>query len=119
MCLAHGFRYELVKGELVQTTLAGSQHGYIAGRLLTFLGHHVLTNQLGEVFATETGFKLESAPDTVRAPDISFIAKSRLPSEAYWPIAPDLVAEIISPHDISQEVQAKVNEYLYRIADLF
>lgn len=83
MCLAHGFRYELVKGELVQTTLAGSQHGYIAGRLLTFLGHHVLTNQLGEVFATETGFKLESAPDTVRAPDISFISKSRLPSEAY------------------------------------
>jgi len=111
-----GFRYELVKGELVQMTPAGGQHGTVAGRLLTFLGHFILTHQLGEVMAAETGYKLVNDPDTVRAPDISFISKDRLPAgpapEGYWPFAPDLAVEVVSPGDTSQEVQAKVSEYL-------
>jgi len=111
-----GFRYELVKGELIQMSPTGAQHGTIAGRLITFLGHFVLTNRLGEVLAAETGFKLESDSDTVRAPDVSFISKDRLPPEqapeGYWPFAPDLAVEVISPGDTSQDVQAKVSEYL-------
>ncbi len=59
---------------------------------------------------------LTSDPDTVRAPNISFVSKDRLPAgpapEGYWPFAPDLIIEVISPGDTSQEVQAKVSEYL-------
>ncbi|HET7091162.1 MAG TPA: Uma2 family endonuclease [Anaerolineae bacterium] len=111
-----GYRYELVEGELVRMTPTGGQHGTVAGRLHTFLGHFVLTNQLGEVLAAETGYKLASDPDTVRAPDVSFIAKGRLPAgqapEGYLPFAPDLAVEVVSPSDTSQDVQAKVSEYL-------
>jgi hypothetical protein len=40
---------------------------------------HVEAHDLGRVYAAETGFKLESDPDTVRAPDVAFIAKHRVP----------------------------------------
>ncbi len=65
-----GFRYELVRGELRQTTPAGYKHGRIVLNISTPLDQHVRANKLGAVFAAETGFKLESGPDLVRAPDV-------------------------------------------------
>lgn len=64
-----------------------------------------------------TGFVLTRAPDTVRAADIGFISASRLsstgiPETGFWPIAPDLAVEVVSPGDSSDDVQAKVEDYL-------
>ena len=70
---------------------------------------------LGAVY-NETGFLLVSDPDTVRAPDASFISRERLnkvgETDGYWPGAPDLVVEVISPNDRYTEVEAKVSEWL-------
>ena len=63
-----GFRYELVKGELRKMAPAGSEHGYAALKLGRLLGNHVDANRLGRVYAAETGFRISSNPDTVRAP---------------------------------------------------
>src|SRR5438046_2213145 len=65
-----------------------------------------LRSGAGGVFAAETGFKLASNPDTVRAPDVAFIAKDRLPSRdtrGYPALAPDLVVEVLSPDDRAGE----------------
>lgn len=109
-------RYELVKGGLIQMSPAGARHGRIAGKLLIQLGAHVETNRSGEVFAAETGFLLSRHPDTVRAPDVSFVAREHIPPEGvpedFWPFAPDLAVEVISPGDTVQEVETKVFEYL-------
>ena len=55
-------------------------------------------------------------PDTVRAPDIAFIRKDHVPrekpKEAYWPGAPDLAVEVVSPGDTVSEVDEKVQEWL-------
>lgn len=111
-----GFRYELVKGELKKMTPTGSKHGAIVARLTTALGQYVEANTLGELFGAETGFKLASNPDTVRAPDIAFIGRKRVPSaglpDKFWSGPPDLAVEVLSPDDTVYEVEEKVDEWL-------
>jgi Uma2 family endonuclease len=67
------FRYELVKGELITMSPAGSEHGAVIMNLAVPLGQYIKANKLGIAFGAETGFKLATDPDTVRAPDISFV----------------------------------------------
>lgn len=111
-----GFRYDLVKGELRKMTPPGSEHGALTARLTVALGHHVEVNNLGVVFGAETGFKLASNPDTVLGPDLSFVSNERIPATgipiAYWPGAPDLAVEVISPGNTRREMEEKISEYL-------
>jgi Uma2 family endonuclease len=106
-----GDRYELVKGELRMMSPSGRRHGRVAMKLGVLLGRHVLDRGLGEVYAAETGFLLSRDPDTVRAPDVAFIAESRLQGMdeeiGYLPLAPDLVGEVVSPTDSFSQVQEK------------
>jgi len=111
-----GFRYELVGGELRKMTPAGNVHGRIAMRVAWPLAQHVEENQLGTVYAAETGFKLARDPDTVRSPDVAFVSRARIEAvgevEGYWPEAPDLAVEVISPGDSYVEVEEKVFDWL-------
>ena len=110
------FRYELVKGELIKMPPAGFDHGVVIMNLGAPLTQHVKTNQLGVVCGAETGFVIERDPDTVRAPDIAFVRRERLPQtgrpKAFWPGAPDLAVEVVSPGDTFEEVEEKVAEWL-------
>ena len=96
-----GFRYELVRGEVRKMTPAGNEHGKIAMRVAWRLAQHVEDHGLGSVYAAETGFRLASDPDTVRAPDAAFVCQARLDAvgavAGYWPGAPDLAVEVVSP----------------------
>lgn len=111
-----GFRYELVRGELRRMTPAGSVHGRIAMNFGTALNNHVKAHDLGTVYAAETGFRLTDDPDTVRAPDVAFVSRGRIEAvgevEGYWPGAPDLAVEVISPADSHVEVEEKVFDWL-------
>ena len=113
--VADGSRYELSKGELVPMTPVGIPHSAIVMRLGKFLSIHVDENRLGLV-GTEGGFKLHKNPDTVRAPDIAFISRTRLEPEgipeAFADFPPDLAVEVLSPGDTASEVARKVDEYL-------
>jgi len=108
-------KFELVRGELIEMSPPGGTHGSTAVRLSMRLQRFVEEHQLGEVMV-ESGFRLASNPDTVRGPDISFLAKGRIPSTGlpagFISGAPDLAVEIVSPGDTASEVQDKVQEYL-------
>jgi Uma2 family endonuclease len=111
-----GFRYELVEGDLRKMTPAGGDHGRIALRIGASLLHHVEANDLGAAYGAETGFRLASKPDTVRAPDAAFVHKERAgelgQSPGYVPGAPDLVVEVVSPGDTYGEVEDKVLDWV-------
>jgi Uma2 family endonuclease len=111
-----GLRRELVRGEVRVMTPAGSQHGRLAMQIGIRLGAYVAEQGLGTVYAAETGFKLASDPDTVRAPDVAFVTRDRADAvgdtEKYWPGAPDLAVEVLSPDDRYHEVDEKVAEWL-------
>lgn len=106
---------ELVKGEVIHMTPAGAEHGDIAAELLYRIKSHVEGRNLGKVYAAETGFIIARNPDTVRAPDVAFVRTARLPPgplRGYFPGAPDLAVEVISPSDLHSDVLAKVDEWL-------
>ena len=93
--------HELIKGELLTMPPPGDLHGAVTMNLAGLLFIHVRANNLGIMRAAETGFKLESNPDTVLAPDIAFIASDRAgpPVAGYRDGAPDLVVEVMSQWD--------------------
>lgn len=108
-----GSRYELVRGELRKMSPAGSKHGRVAARILIRLGTFVEQHGLGVVYAAETGFVLGRSPDTVRAPDVAFVRAERVVNaDGFYPAAPDLAVEVLSPSDSFSEVQEKTHEWL-------
>lgn len=106
---------ELIRGRLVVREPPGTAHGRMAANLCYLIAHHVRRHHPGIVFGQDTGFKIESKPDTVRAPDVAFLSRERaslIPRRGYAALSPDLLAEIVSPDDSRGEVVAKVGGWL-------
>jgi Uma2 family endonuclease len=108
-------RVELVRGALVVREPAGYTHGRVAMNLAIRLGAFLEGTGLGQLVAAETGFTLTRRPDTVRAPDLAFIRRARLPDPeptGFPDLAPDLVVEVRSAGDRPGELLAKVADWL-------
>lgn len=107
---------ELVRGELVPVmTPAGEQHGALAAFLTIEIGTFVRAHNLGRVYV-EVGYKLFSAPDTVRGPDVSYVSAGRRPRpkprRGFIRGTPDLAIEIVSSEKPVARVTAKALEYV-------
>ena len=110
-----GKQVELVRGRLVVREPPGTWHGVIAANLTCLMGDFVRAHGLGIVAAQDTGFKIATDPDTIRAPDLAFVGREgaqRIPRRGYAELAPDLVVEVLSPGDTPGEVLAKVADWL-------
>jgi Uma2 family endonuclease len=111
-----GRRHELVRGELHTMPPSGFEHGDLTSEIDHSLRSWVAREGLGRVVAGDVGFQLTTDPDTVRAPDVAFVHARRLTEvgrpKGYWPGAPDLAVEVISPNDLYTEVDEKVAEWL-------
>ena len=110
-----GFRYELVRGELIKMSPASHFHGESALAIGSSLRVHARANRLGRAYGADTGFRLAS--DHVRAPDAAFVRAERVNevirgTPGYFPGQPDLAVEVISPNDRLTEVNEKVAEWL-------
>jgi Uma2 family endonuclease len=114
MELPDGHRYELVKGVLLTMSASGADHGLVTMNVSVLLTNYIKTNNLGVAFAAETGFKLESDPDTVLVPAFAFIRKERNPprSAGYAEMAPDLAVEVNSSTKNRRYVERKAAQWL-------
>lgn len=111
----HG-RYELIEGVITEMSPAGEQHGLISSIIIQIVGHYVRKNKLGITTSSETGYKLSSNPDTVKAPDMAFKSNKTLSKgdivKGYSEIMPDLVVEVNSPADKFIRIIKKVDSWL-------
>jgi Uma2 family endonuclease len=112
-----GSKQELVRGEIITMPAPGFRHGLRQGRAFVLLDSYARTTKRGRV-TVESGVVTEEDPDTVRGPDVSFWSFERLPAEqepeGYPEVAPDLVVEVLSPHDRRKKMLEKVHELLTR-----
>ena len=93
----------------------GEQHNFVGANITFVVLDHVRRHGLGRCYLAEAGFLVGRDPDTVRAPDLAFVDRTRvaqIPRRGYAALAPDLVAEILSPDDRPGEVLAKLGEWL-------
>ena len=105
---------ELVRGRLMVRDLFSTRHGLVTGALIYSVSLFLERHPLGVVLS-RSGFHLCSNPDTVRAPDLAFIAANRaslLTRDGYTHLAPDLVAEVLDENDRPAEVLWKIADWL-------
>jgi len=104
-------RFELIQGVLHEMSPSSFDSSRVLSRIALAMGGYVEAHRLGEVTFAEAGFVLERDPDSVVAPDIAFIQTERLrlapQGQGYFPAAPDLIVEVISPTDEPLEIRRK------------
>jgi Uma2 family endonuclease len=108
-------RTELVRGRMFVREPAGFRHGDVAMTVAMRMHAFVQANNLGRLLAAGTGFRLFTNPDTVRAPDVAFVRRERIPDpmpRGIAPFAPDLAVEVLSPDDRPGDVLDKVADWL-------
>lgn len=113
---SEGVHAELIRGVLQETMPPGERHGIIMAELTALLVMFVKQHLIGRITTGDAGVWVEHDPDTVRAPDIAFFSTERIatrpPRPGYSVAIPDLVVEIVSPHDRSNVVYDKARMWL-------
>lgn len=107
---------ELVEGRIVPISPTGSEgvHGFTETALSSVLLQFARSHKLGKVGSGETGVYTSRNPDTVRGMDVFFISNERYAqrkSRSYLDVAPELIAEVLSPDDSWSDVMQKLREY--------
>jgi Uma2 family endonuclease len=112
--------YELVDGTLVEKAM-GWQESLLAGILLQWLNNYLDQHPIGLATGPDGMTRLHG--DTVRGPDVAFVAWTRLPGgklpkEPIPDLVPNLVIEIITTGNTYGEMSPKRREYLYAGVEL-
>ncbi|MBU1599709.1 Uma2 family endonuclease [bacterium] len=102
---------ELVEGVIIMKSPVSCKHETLFGFLYTMLKQYVREKNLGQVFGSRTAVRITN--HTAREPDLLFVRKEHFDIIHKNDIkgAPDLVIEIVSPHDKPYEMVAKQAEY--------
>jgi len=97
---------------------SGARNALISARLFLWAEK----DGSGRTYDSSTGFQLPNR--AIRAPDASWISRSRLTNlsaeemAGYLPLAPDFVIELRSPSDSLARLRAKMAEYIENGAEL-
>ncbi|MCC7492884.1 MAG: Uma2 family endonuclease [Fimbriimonadaceae bacterium] len=108
-------RCELLAGEVVTMPPAGGEHSIQALRLAAALLAWTESGGEGQALESSAGYRLSRTPDTVLAPDASWLCASRAHlavQRQFIEGCPDLAIEIVSPSDSRRDVLAKVDTWL-------
>lgn len=107
-------RRELDEGVLIEMSPVKPPHSRATVRLAASLETWAAAH--GGRVDVELGFLLARDPDVLRAPDVSYTCAERAKAaraDAFFPGAPDLAIEVISPSDNAAEMARKVRQYFH------
>jgi Uma2 family endonuclease len=103
---------EWVDGQLVEKNGMTLKHGRIQAKLATYWRNYKDNHELGGEVYTEAPCRTNKQ---IRRPDVAYLTPELVAQFGDSNVLPQsfaLVAEIISPTDIAEDVFAKANEYL-------
>jgi Uma2 family endonuclease len=108
-----GYKRELLQGDIILSP-GGAEHGLICARVAFELQQYACRQKLGAVFDSSTGFRL--TPDDLLSPDAAFVTGARMLAlpripRGFFPGAPDLVVEVLSPSDTPDRMHEKLSLY--------
>lgn len=112
-----GKGFELVGGKLKELNVSYLS-SFVAGRIFARLSDHVEQKNLGWLSPEGTSYRcVPDEPDKVRRADTAFHRLERLTvtqakREGHCTVVPDLVVEVVSPNDLSYDVNEKCIEWL-------
>ncbi len=108
--------YEIIDGVKVEMPPMSVDSQIIGFRLAYHLTSFGGAKDIGQA-CTEVLFKLPLAKDRNRKPDVAFVTYSKwpknksFPTTNAWAVLPDLCVEVVSPNDLGDEIETKINEY--------
>jgi Uma2 family endonuclease len=117
MAMPDGGHYELVDGELRERKVSALSN-LIALEISGLLHRQCRPHDLGWLFAADHGYQcFPWSPKRVRRPDVAFIRRERysweeIAADGFTKIAPDLAVEVVSPNDLAEDAEEKVDELL-------
>jgi len=103
---------ELIDGEIIIMSPSSAKPSIIGAIILRYIGAFVAEHDLGYVSGADGAYEL--SPGNTLAPDVGFVSRARLPTmpERFFPLAPDLAVEVVSPTDSVKKTLRKVSKYL-------
>lgn len=105
-------RMEWVDGKLVEKNGMTLKHGRIQAEVAAYWRNYKNNHELGGVVYTEAPCRTKKQ---VRRPDVAYLTPELLTQLGEPQVLPQsfpLIAEIISPTDLAEDVFTKANEYL-------
>jgi Uma2 family endonuclease len=110
------------EGEIIVMPPAGGETGRRNAGLTGALDTWAKKDRTGHAFDSSTGFTLPNG--AMRSPDLSWVRRERWEAlsqkqrDQFPPLCPDFVAELRSPTDRLETLQAKLEEYIANGAKL-
>ncbi len=115
LAMPDGGAYELVGGQLVERN-TGAESSRVGGKLYSRLYRFCEDHNLGITWPADNGYQcFPHEPGLVRRPDVSFVRSGRLPGDVapkgWVRIPPDLAVEVVSPNDLVEALEEKLDDY--------
>ena len=109
--------YEIREDGTLELRNMGQNSDWIASRLITRLNLHDADQKRAFINGGGTGLQVfKGRPRRIPRADVVYIQRARQPQgvtqQGFLTVVPDLVAEVVSPGDKAEDLQAKVREYL-------
>jgi Uma2 family endonuclease len=109
--------FEIIDGQRVELPPMSILSSRVTSNLQGLLGYYLHGNPAGEALM-ETLFHLPLPVDRNRRPDVAFVsadtiaqAPRQLGSENAWAVIPEWMVEVISPHDLAEDIIERIREY--------
>jgi Uma2 family endonuclease len=107
-------RYELWNGELWRMSPTKKRHGRGSIRMTWHLLLYLEANPIGSVYIAEVGFRVGPRL-TLLCPDVAYVSNERdapVGEDEFFPYAPDIAIEVLSPDNTGPKVRRKAAAYL-------
>jgi Uma2 family endonuclease len=108
--------YEIVDGVKVELPPMSVDSQAVTSLLVWLLNDYGIPKNVGRGYV-EMLFKLPLSKDRNRKPDAAFVSYARwpkhkpMPATNAWDVLPELCVEVVSPNDLADEIETKIEEY--------